>query len=61
MRQRDNNAYLKFYYGAMGCSKTANALMTQFQYKEKGLKVWLIKQKLILEMILLKKMELLFL
>ena len=32
-------ANLVFYYGAMGCSKTANALMTQFQYKEKGLKV----------------------
>jgi thymidine kinase len=30
----------------MGCSKTANALMTQFQYKEKGLKVWLIKPEI---------------
>ena len=39
-------ANLVFYYGAMGCSKTANALMTQFQYKEKGLKVWLIKPEL---------------
>ena len=36
-------ADLVFYYGAMGCSKTANALMTRFQYMDKGLKVWLIK------------------
>ena len=36
-------ADLVFYYGAMGCSKTANALMTRFQYLNKGLKVWLIK------------------
>lgn len=39
-------ANLVFYYGAMGCSKTANALMTQFQYKEKGLNVWLIKPEI---------------
>jgi thymidine kinase len=39
-------ANLVFYYGAVGCSKTANALMTQFQYKEKGLKVWLIKPEI---------------
>lgn len=32
-----------FYYGAMGCSKTANALMTRFQHVERGRKVWLIK------------------
>lgn len=36
-------ADLVFYYGSMGCSKTANALMTRFQYIDKGLKVWLIK------------------
>lgn len=36
-------ANLVFYYGAMGCSKTANALMTRFQYIDKGLNVWLIK------------------
>ena len=36
-------ADLVFYYGAMGCSKTANALMTRFQYIDKGLNVWLIK------------------
>ena len=39
-------ANLIFYYGAMGCSKTANALMTRFQYIDKGLKVWLIKPEL---------------
>ena len=39
-------ANLVFYYGAMGCSKTANALMTKFQYKEKGLNVWLIKPEI---------------
>lgn len=36
-------ANLIFYYGAMGCSKSANALMTRFQYNERGLSVWLIK------------------
>lgn len=36
-------AKLVFYYGAMGCSKTANALMTRFQYLDKGFNVWLIK------------------
>lgn len=39
-------ANLVFYYGAMGCSKTANALMTRFQYMDKGLRVWLIKPEL---------------
>lgn len=39
-------ADLIFYYGAMGCSKTANALMTEFQYRERGLNVWLIKPEL---------------
>jgi len=34
---------LKFYYGTMGCSKTANALMTRFQYQDRGQIVWLIK------------------
>ncbi len=36
-------AKLYFRYGAMGSSKTANALMTKFNYEEKGKKVWLIK------------------
>ena len=39
-------AKLVFYYGAMGCSKTANALMTRFQYIDKGLRVWLIKPEI---------------
>ena len=36
-------AKLYFKYGAMGSSKTANALITKFNYEERGLKVWLIK------------------
>lgn len=32
-----------FYYGAMGASKTANALMTRFNFEDKGKKVALIK------------------
>ena len=36
-------AELIFYSGPMGSSKTAHALMTNFQYKERGKKVWLIK------------------
>ena len=39
-------ANLVFNYGAMGCSKTANALMTRFQYADKGLNVWLIKPEI---------------
>ena len=31
-------AKLYFRYGAMGSSKTANALMVAFNYEEKGLK-----------------------
>ena len=34
---------LYFRYGAMGSSKTANALITKFNYEERGMKVWLIK------------------
>ena len=34
---------LHFYYGVMGCSKSANALMLRFQYMEKKKKVLLIK------------------
>ena len=34
---------LYFKFGAMGSSKTANALMTRFNYIEKGQNVWLIK------------------
>lgn len=36
-------AKLYFKFGAMGSSKTAQALMTKFNYEEKGKKVWLIK------------------
>ena len=36
-------AELVFYSGPMGSSKTAHALMTNFQYNERGKKVWLIK------------------
>ena len=38
-------AKLSFYYGAMGCSKTANALMQRFQYIRKNKRVWLIKSE----------------
>ena len=34
---------LYFKYGAMGSSKSAQALITQFNYEELGMKVWLIK------------------
>ena len=34
---------LIFYYGAMGCSKTANALIQNFQYNQTNKVVWLIK------------------
>ncbi len=34
---------LYFRYGAMGSSKTANALITKFNYEERGMKVWLLK------------------
>ena len=36
-------AKLYFKFGAMGSSKTAQALMTKFNYEEKNRKVWLIK------------------
>lgn len=32
-----------FKYGAMGASKSAEALMVKFNYEEKGRRVWLIK------------------
>lgn len=34
---------LYFYYGAMGASKTANALMTRFNFEDKGKRVALMK------------------
>jgi len=36
-------AKLYFKYGAMGSSKTAQALITKYNYEENRLKVWLIK------------------
>lgn len=36
-------AKLYYKYGAMGSSKTANALMTKFNYEEKGKRVLLLK------------------
>ena len=38
-------AKLYFKYGAMGSSKTAQALITKFNYEERGMKVWLAKPK----------------
>jgi thymidine kinase len=34
---------LYFKYGVMGCSKTAQALMTKFNYEQQGYNVLLIK------------------
>ena len=39
-------AKLYFKYGAMGSSKTAQVLITKFNYEERGMKVWLIKPAL---------------
>ena len=36
-------AKLYFKYGAMGCSKTAQALITKFNYEERDMKVMFIK------------------
>ena len=36
-------AKLYFKYGAMGSSKTAQALIAKFNYEERGMKTWLIK------------------
>ena len=36
-------AKLYFKYGAMGSSKSAQALITKFNYEERGMQVWLIK------------------
>ena len=36
-------AKLYFKYGAMGSSKTAQALITKFNYEERGMKVWTVK------------------
>lgn len=36
-------AKLYFKYGTMGSSKSAQALITKFNYEEQGMRVWLIK------------------
>ncbi|HNX14280.1 MAG TPA: thymidine kinase [Oscillospiraceae bacterium] len=36
-------AKLYFKYGAMGSSKSAQALITKFNYEERGMSVWLLK------------------
>ena len=36
-------AKLYFKFGAMGCSKTAQALITKFNYEERGMKLLLVK------------------
>lgn len=36
-------AKLYFKYGVMGSSKTAQALITKFNYEERGMTVWLVK------------------
>ncbi len=39
-------AKLYYRYGAMGSSKTANAIMVQYNYQERGQKVLMLKPKL---------------
>ena len=39
-------AQLYFKYGAMGSSKTANALMARFNYEERGQQTLLVKPQL---------------
>ena len=39
-------AKLYFRYGAMGSSKTANAIMVQYNYHERGQRVVMVKQQL---------------
>ena len=39
-------AQLYFKYGAMGASKTANALMTRFNYEERGQQTMMVKPRL---------------
>ena len=39
-------AKLYFKYGVMGCSKTAQALITKFNYEERGIRVLLVKPAL---------------
>ena len=39
-------AKLYFRYGAMGSSKTANAIMVQYNYQERGQKALMLKPQL---------------
>ena len=39
-------AQLYFKYGAMGSSKTANALMARYNYAERGQKTLLVKPRM---------------
>ena len=39
-------AKLYFRYGAMGSSKTANAIMVQYNYEERGQKALMVKPAL---------------
>ena len=41
--RREKMAKLYFKYGAMGSSKTAQALITKYNYEENEMSVWLIK------------------
>lgn len=43
LKECEDLAKLYFKYGAMGSSKTAQALITKFNYEERGMRVWLIK------------------
>ena len=36
-------AKLYFKYGTMGSSKTAQALITKYNYEENGMTVWMVK------------------
>ena len=43
MEGRIEMAKLYFKYGAMGSSKTAQALITKYNYEENDMNVWLLK------------------
>ena len=45
-RESSNLAKLYFRYGAMGSSKTANALMVQYNYLERGQNALIFKPRL---------------
>lgn len=42
-------ARLYFHYGAMGSSKTANAIMVQYNYQERGQRALLVKPRTVME------------